>query len=42
MKSLIDQIEEMSEKQTNMEIQLAEIRLQQEYDKCQQELEAMD
>ena len=38
MKSLNDQIKEISEKQNNLEIQLAEIQIQQELTNCQLEL----
>ena len=42
MKSpLVKQIEEISEKQNNLEIQLAEIQLQQELTNCKLELAEM-
>lgn len=41
MKSLNDQIKEISEKQNNLEIQMAEIQLQQELTNCQLELSEM-
>ncbi len=41
MKSLNNQIKEISEKQNNLEIQLAEIQIQQELTNCQLELAEM-
>lgn len=41
MKSLNDQIKKISEKQNNLEIQLAEIQIQQELTNCQLELAEM-
>lgn len=41
MKSLNDQIIEISEKQNNLEIQMAEIQIQQELTNCQLELSEM-
>lgn len=41
MKSLDDHIKEISEKQNNLEIQLAEIQIQQELTNCQLELAEM-
>ena len=41
MKSLKDQIKEISEKQNNLEIQMAEIQIQQEITNCQLELAEM-
>ncbi len=41
MKSLNDQIKEISEKQNDLEIQMAEIQLQQELTNCKLELAEM-
>ena len=41
MKPLNNQIKEISEKQNNLEIQLAEIQIQQELTNCQLELAEM-
>ena len=41
MKSLNDQVKEIGEKQNNLEIQLAEIQLQQELTNCKLELAEM-
>lgn len=41
MKSLKDQINKISEKQNNLEIQMAEIQLQQELTNCKLELAEM-
>lgn len=41
MKSLEDQIKNISEKQNNLEIQMAEIQLQQELTNCKLELAEM-
>lgn len=41
MKSLIEQVKEISEKQNNLEIQLAEIQIQQEMTNCKLELAEM-
>lgn len=41
MKSLIDQIKEISEKQNNLEIQMADIQIQQELTNCKLELAEM-
>ena len=41
MKSLEDQIKNISEKQNNLEIQMAEIQIQQEMTNCQLEIAEM-
>lgn len=41
MKSIKDQIKEISEKQNNLEIQMAEIQIQQELINCKLELAEM-
>lgn len=41
MKSFIEQIKEISEKQNDLEIQMAEIQLQQELTNCKLELAEM-
>ena len=41
MKSLNDQIKEISEKQNNLEVQMAEIQIQQELTNCKLELAEM-